>query len=232
MAGKLEAVTTRLSIKMTTTLERILDKYNIKIDRQYIVDIPNMGRDDMASLFCELGFNKGAEVGVERGYYSEVLLKANKDLSLYCIDPWMSGAYEPGIDAVDKEQIKFDERFEEAQALLSKYKGVNIVRKTSIEALDDFEDDSLDFVYIDANHDFPNFVNDLHGWKKKVRIGGIVSGHDYALFSYKKFNHVKRSLQAYARCYRMQPLFIVGAEEYKDGTVRDKYRSWFWVKDK
>ena len=110
---------------------------------------------------------------------------------------------------------------------------VLIIREGSAEALEYVADNSLDFVYIDANHDFPNFTFDIHNWSKKVREGGIISGHDYANFSYKKHNHVKRALDAYARCYRMQPLFIVGSKDYPDGKpteTRDKYRSWMWVK--
>ena len=98
----------------------------------------------------------------------------------------------------------------------------------SMDALKDFEDQSLDFVYIDANHDFLNFTMDLHYWMKKVKPRGIISGHDYAYFSYKKFNHVKRALIAYARCYRMIPVFAVMYD--RNGLKRDRYRSWFYVK--
>ena len=210
----------------------IVKKYNLNVGSQYIVEIPNMGRDDLAKLFAELNLNKGAEIGVRRGEYSKVLCKANPNLKLYSIDSWMLSDYEPleQITALNAPQEYFEGKYQETIRMLSSYKNCTIVRKSSMDALKDFEDESLDFVYIDANHDFVNFTNDLHYWLKKVRMGGIMSGHDYAYFSYKKFNHVKRALVPYARCYRMIPLFIVGAEEYKDGVTRDKYRSWFWVK--
>lgn len=213
------------------TYEYILEKYKIKVGGRYIIDIPNIGRDDMATLFAELKFNDGAEVGVELGLYSEVLLKANPELHLACIDPWEAEAYEPGVHAVDKEQGVFDARYDECRGRLIHY-NVDIIRTRSLDALDLFPDESLDFVYIDANHDFPNFTNDLHQWTKKVKIGGIVSGHDYAIFSYKKHNHVKRALDAYARSYRMIPFFVLGSMEYVEGQTRDKYRSWMWVRDK
>jgi len=215
------------------TYKYILDKYNIKIGNKYIVDIPNIGRDDMAVLFKELGFEFGAEIGVENGYYSKVLCEANPDLHLFCIDPWSAGAYEPeaAAHAVDTKQENYDKRYETAAELLKPYNAF-IIKKGSRKALKDFDDGELDFVYIDANHDFPNFVHDIHQWLKKVREGGIICGHDYANFSYKKHNHVKRALDAYARCYRMQPLFIIGDKNYKKGTIRDKYRSWMWVKRK
>lgn len=220
---------------MIDTFKYIVDKYKIHVGSNYIIDIPNIGRDDLAKLYEELGFTKGVEVGVELGLYSEVLLKANPKLKLSCVDPWSAGAYEPNIHAVDKEQIKYDERYKECIERLSPYfeeSRVEIIRQPSLGALKEFEDNSLDFVYIDANHDFVNFTNDIHNWVKKVKIGGIIAGHDYAIFSYKKHNHVKRALDAYSRCYRMIPFFVAGAMEYEEGKTRDKYRSWFWVKDK
>src|SRR3990167_4904804 len=192
---------------MVNTFQYILKKYNITVGNQYIVDIPNIGRDDMAKLFGELNFNEVAEIGVELGLYSEVLCKANPKLHLSCIDPWLASAYDPafGTHAVDTKQEKYDERYAECNKRLFPY-NCDIIRLPSLSALRMFPDESLDFVYIDANHDFPNFINDLHEWTKKVKIGGIVSGHDYAVYSYKKANHVKRALDAYARCYRMIPL--------------------------
>lgn len=70
------------------TLDYIIKKYNLRIGRQYVVAIPNMDRGDLAMLFAELKFNVGAEIGVERGLYSEILCKTNPGLHLYSIDPW------------------------------------------------------------------------------------------------------------------------------------------------
>src|SRR3990167_18165 len=190
------------------TYDYIIKKYGIHVGSQYVVNIPNMGRDNLAELFAELGFTKGVELGVDRGEYSEVLCKANPQAMIYSVDTWIPSAYEPNT-YVNEEQEYFDKNFNETRDRLSKYKNCTIVRKTSEDALKEFADNSLDFVYIDANHDFPNFVFDLHNWLKKIRPGGIISGHDYAVFSYSKFNHVKRVIDAYARCYRMIPLFII-----------------------
>ncbi|MDO8503811.1 MAG: class I SAM-dependent methyltransferase [bacterium] len=214
---------------MNNTYEYILKKYNIKVGKEFFVEIPNMGRDHLAKLFAELNFNVGAEIGVDKGGYSEVLCKANPGLHLYSIDPWSTSAYEPGMSGVDEKQEFFDNLYDVTVKRLAPY-NCTIVRKDSMSALKDFADNSLDFVYIDANHDFVNFTNDLHYWLKKVKVGGIMSGHDYCYFSYKKFNHVKRVVEVYTRCYRMRPYFVVGSFTCDKGLTRDKYRSWFWVK--
>ena len=216
------------------TYQYILKKYNINVGRQHIIEIPNMGRDDMAKLFEELGFNLGAEIGVARGSYSKVLCEANPKLKLYGVDPWEFVAYEsnihPASAGIHGTQEGFDGEHERAKRILAPY-NCTLIKKYSMDALDDFEDGSLDFVYIDANHDFPNFINDLHYWLKKVRIGGIMSGHDYSHFRFAKYNHVKRALDAYTRSYNMIPLFIIGAEKPQgEDIIRDRFRSWMWVK--
>ena len=209
------------------TFQYILDKYKIDVGRQYLIDIEQMkGSVDLSKLFAELGFTNGVEVGTDQGLFAEVLCKDNPNLHLTCVDPWSAGAYEPGASGVNEQQKYFEERYQETVQRLKPY-NVSIIRKTSVEALKDIPDHSLDFVYIDANHDFLNFITDLQGWMKKVRPGGIISGHDYAYYSYKKFNHVKRALIAYARCYRMIPVFAVSGVQ--DGLKRDRFRSWFYV---
>jgi len=100
-------------------------------------------------------------------------------------------------------------------------------RKLKIENIRALVGRGVDAIYLDQTG---TFINDLHQWLKKVRPGGIMSGHDYCYFSYAKFNHVKRVVEAYFRCYRMIPYFVVGAFTYDKEFVRDKYRSWFWVK--
>lgn len=218
------------------TYQYIIEKYKLNIGKNYILDIPDMGRDDMAELFEELKFKTGAEIGVDKGEYSEVLCKANPQAMIYGIDPYSRIAYEPNIVPHDAgiydTQEGFEDNYWKARKRLDNYLNYVLIRGYSMDAIKQFDDQSLDFVYIDANHDFPNFINDLHQWAKKVRMGGIVSGHDYANYSYRKFNHVKRALEAYARSYRMIPLFIVGSYTRRPGQTRDTFRSWFWVKDK
>lgn len=210
------------------TFDYIINKYKIKVGRQYIVEIPEMDSIELAKLFGELGFTNGVELGVDRGEYSKILTDESPNLKLHCVDPWMPEAYEPNT-YINEPPAYFNSCYEETKKRLQ---GSNctLVRKTSADALNDFADESLDFVYIDANHDFPNFTFDLHYWLKKIKKGGIMSGHDFAYFSYRKFNHVKRALIAYARCYRMIPLFVCAADIHNTKLKRDHFHSWFWIK--
>lgn len=218
---------------MVDTLKYILDKYKIEVGKQYFIDIPEIiGAEGLAHLFAELKFNLGVEIGTDQGEYAEVLMKTIPDLRLFCIDPWKAEAYEKGYQPESNEtQEYFDKRYEETVERLKPW-GLNgkiaLWRETSMEALRHVEDNSLDFVYIDGNHDFLNVTQDLHYWTKKVRSGGIVSGHDFVRYPSGKFNHVKKVVEAYTTSYHYLPVFLVTPTN--EGMKRDRFRSFFFVK--
>jgi len=211
------------------TLEYILKKYNITVGNQYVIEIPELkGSADLAKLFAELGFTKGAEIGTDQGIYAEYLYKTIPNLVLYCIDPWKAEAYDPGEQPESGEnQEFFDKRYEETKQRLKDY-DFQLIRTTSMDALKDFEDNSLDFVYIDGNHDFLNVIQDFQGWLKKVKPGGIISGHDFVRYPFRKYNHVQKAVTAYATSYHLLPIFSVSYVRH--GLRRDRFRSWFYVK--
>lgn len=72
------------------TLDFIPKKFDINFDDStpMPIEIPNFGRNQLAALFNELEFKIGAEIGVEKGTYSETLCKAIPGVKLYCIDAW------------------------------------------------------------------------------------------------------------------------------------------------
>lgn len=181
------------------------------------VRLTNFTRNDLAKLFYELGYMKGAEIGVERALYSEVLCKANPDLLLWMVDPLEP--YRGYREHVSKG--KMDGFYAECIERMRNF-DIRFIREYSLEAVKDFHNNDLDFVYIDANHDFQNTTNDIAEWSKKVRKGGIVAGHDYARNKKKDYKcHVKDVVQGWTYAYGIRPYYITS----------DKAPSWFWVKD-
>ena len=53
-----------------------------------------------------------------------------------------------------------------------------LMKLGSVEASKRFVSNSLDCVYIDANHDAEPFLADLDAWWPKVKSGGLFCGHD------------------------------------------------------
>ena len=132
-------------------------------------------RSELAQLFNKLGFKIGAEVGVFNGYYSETLCKTIPDLELYAIDAWEG--YKGYRD--HKYASSFNKAYESTVKLLKPFPKAHIVKKFSIDAVKDFSDGSLDFVYIDGNHEYKYVKEDIEIWAPKVHKGGIVAGHDW-----------------------------------------------------
>ena len=56
---------------------------------------------------------------------------------------------------------------------------INPIVGRSTDIANNYKDNSLDFVFIDAAHDFDNIKADIEAWFRKVKIGGYIGGHDY-----------------------------------------------------
>jgi len=217
------------------TLGYIIDKYKIIMGRHYPIEIPRMRRSDLAVLFDDLGFTTGVEIGVEQGFYSEILCKANPQLTLYSIDAWQP--YFGYHDYREQDREVMEARRQEALQRLSKY-NCKVIEKFSMDAVGDFEDGSLDFVFIDGNHELPWALDDIYWWNLKVRKGGIVAGHDYYKSTKGRHSkcHVWYAVNLYTQAKDIRPWFVAGLKgEAVDAPPptynRDRERSWFWVKD-
>ena len=205
---------------MGKTLDYILKKYKLDPEQKSPLTLPISRFKGLPRLFKELGFKAGAEIGVLQGKYSKVLCRAIPELKLYSIDAWRD--YRPYGDF--RGQEKFDVIYEEVKTRLAPY-NCEVIRKLSMDAVKDFEDESLDFVFIDANHAFEYVTEDIAGLSKKVRKGGIVSGHDF-FRSGGRMRHinVKDVVQAWTYSHKIKTWFVIGKKE-------DKYPSWMWVKE-
>ena len=163
-------------------------------------------RLNLVDFFNERKYRFGAEIGVWKGGFSSSILSRCAVDKMICVDPWNGVGMTSEFDG--------DEVYEEAKAALNAFGArVQIVRKTSIEAANDVDDGSLDFVYIDALHMYDEVKKDIEAWLPKVRSGGILAGHDYKK---KRMCGVKRAVDEFF------------GEENVSHTVRKLAPSW-WV---
>lgn len=136
-------------------------------------------RNEIPVLLNELGlFGRGAEVGVFRGEFAEVILQSWKGSQLILVDPWRN--LEDYLDSWNLSDKEAEDNYMISVDRLSRFSGrVRILRMRSEEAAAKIPDGFLDFVYIDANHSYTHSKKDLELWYPKVRSGGVFSGHDY-----------------------------------------------------
>lgn len=110
----------------------------------------------------------GCEVGVQKGLNSKSILKSLNISELHLVDSW-----DKSIDVNGPKYCKM---------VLDKFWNnpvqIKIKIGDSVSISRVFSDNSLDFVYIDACHEYKSALADINAWAPKVKTGGIVAGHD------------------------------------------------------
>jgi cephalosporin hydroxylase len=109
-------------------------------------------------IMYEIGSAAGESAEVFARYFSIV----------HCVDPW------PKPEPTDNVESSFDERAALAGNIV-KHKAL------SLKVAPTVADGSLDFVYIDGDHNYEAVVADMQAWLPKVRAGSFLGGHDYDL---------------------------------------------------
>lgn len=136
-------------------------------------------RDDFGLLLNKLELTgEAVEVGVQRGEFAHQLLAQWQGRRLHLVDPWRHlSDYSDIANGPDSEH---ETNLRHTRDRLASYEGrYQIHRALSSEAIDRFQDESLDFVYLDANHSLAAVRDDLRLWFPKVKPGGILAGHDF-----------------------------------------------------
>lgn len=197
---------TRKEISMLDLLKR----YGVDLKESSPIIVPKFKRKHLSKLFRDMGFKKGAEIGVAVGKYSEYLCKFNPGVELISVDPWSSYSEDP------RRIRKHEENYQESQKRLAPY-GATLMRMMSMDAVRDIPPESLDFVYIDGNHMFDFVMQDIIEWSKRVRPGGIVSGHDYYRF---RNAGVVEAVDVYTKMHKIRQWFLCD----------ERPASFFWVK--
>lgn len=110
---------------------------------------------------------------------SEVKAKGGK---MFCIDNFQGSP--------DSPQVKHVEGAKDILTRNLKRLGLNdvitILEGNSNDFVSQFEDESIDFMFIDADHRYSQFRKDIDNWFPKIKVGGIISGHDFDSLGYKE----------------------------------------------
>jgi len=137
-------------------------------------------RDELPLLLNSLDLvGVGVEVGSCQGEFADTILKNWNGQKLWLVDAWRH--FQTNI-----EDINNSDHNKQLEALIHCFikmypygSRVGIIRDLSVVGAKLFDDHSLDFVYIDAAHDYESVIQDLISWFPKVKKGGVLAGHDY-----------------------------------------------------
>lgn len=136
-------------------------------------------RDRLGIILNDKGLvNQGVEIGVKEGVFSEIILSHWKGNKLFLVDCY---EYQPNgyVDIANVSNEVHEQFYKNMLQRVSRFGDrAEIIKKYSHDAINDFDDQSLDFVYIDANHKYESVMQDMELWFPKVKQGGLLSGHD------------------------------------------------------
>lgn len=125
------------------------------------------------------------EVGVFKGDFAEDILRLCPNIDkLTLVDMWAPGTIGSGNQDGNDYEV-YDGEFL-YDVVVNKFKGnpkVDVVKSLSTVFLQSISDDSIDAIYIDADHSYEGCKNDLMLAQKKVKKGGWIMGHDFAITS-------------------------------------------------
>eukprot|EP01060_Flectonema_neradi_P024812 TRINITY_DN3368_c5_g1_i1.p1 TRINITY_DN3368_c5_g1~~TRINITY_DN3368_c5_g1_i1.p1 ORF type:complete len:276 (+),score=43.58 TRINITY_DN3368_c5_g1_i1:42-869(+) len=123
----------------------------------------------------------GAELGVQLGKFSQMILSNWPSCKSYMlVDVWDLSDNANYRDAANVGKEKQGVIYRKMLENLDPYKNQLIInRNFSHNASLSVPPNSLDFVYVDARHDYESVLEDMRDWWTKLRPGGILAGHDF-----------------------------------------------------
>ena len=130
----------------------------------YVVDKYSSG-----STFVEVGSWKGKS----SAYMAVEIANSNKQIDFYCVDTW-EGSTEHTYEQTQNLYYTFLHNMKDLKHLYTPLK------MPSVDAAQLFDDESLDFVFIDASHEYVDVVADIKAWYPKIKKGGMLAGDDYS----------------------------------------------------
>ena len=142
----------------------VVDGWLTQKEQQFLFDVSN-------------NYESVLEVGSYLGKSSLVLLQG-KAKKVVCVDNWKPYHHLEN----DTEELA-EGRYQEFLENVKDYRGngrLKIVRADSTEAAKQFEDDSIDVVFIDADHTEEGVRADIQAWLPKAKK--MICGHDYAYY--------------------------------------------------
>jgi hypothetical protein len=120
----------------------------------------------------------GSWMGRSAAFMCQCIRRSGKPIKFFCVDTWKGSPDEP--EHVDILARLGGDMFNFFQENMQRWRALYTpLQTTSVEAAKQFADGSLDFVFLDAGHDYESVRADILAWRPKIRKGGCLAGHDY-----------------------------------------------------
>lgn len=171
---------------------RLKDKIKSEIKNEYLIELRNWlekrkkdiptfefqskhiantkvlsDREELLKLLPKNGVI--AEIGVDKGEFSEKIMDITSPTKLHLIDNWNCERYHEGL--------KKDVEAKFGKEITSDKIEINFGLSTDVANA--FSDDYFDWIYIDTDHTYKTTLSELRLYAAKIKPGGIIAGHDF-----------------------------------------------------
>ncbi len=174
-----------------------------------MVDVAKNG-----SVFVELGTFKGASAA----HMCKSIYETKKDIRFFAID-WFKGSQEfehmtdkfpEGVNVDNLENWLYYHCLDNLKPAI-KLGLVNVIKMSAKDAVNMFDDESIDFCYHDASHEYEDLEVELPMWWNKIKPGGYFGGHDYGNWS---FVGVSRAVNKLAEQYDLHVTYRANEDSW------------------
>jgi hypothetical protein len=111
----------------------------------------------------------GIEIGVLDGETSRFFLSLNDDINLIGIEPFVPDSMEASLigseDKVNANVAPYKNRW-------------GLIKDFSYNVSERFQDNSVDFIFIDGDHNYDAVKQDFQLYNPKIKTGGLIFFHD------------------------------------------------------
>lgn len=134
----------------------------------------------------------GAEIGVDVGAHAQAMLQYYNFDMLFLIDPWPN-PYCRGYCEGRLSALGFQRRF-------------SMIQEKSLKAVLQFDDETLDFIYIDQEHDGASVAADMQAWWPKLKREGVFGYRNYT----KTITPLGSAIDAFVAANSLTPIVQTG----------------------
>lgn len=156
-------------------------------------------RFNSGSRFVEIGAWKG----MSAAYMAVEIINSEKDIKFDCIDIWEYSDIQNDI-----AEHKFKNLYNTFLTNIAPVKHIiNPVKGISWETAKLYDDETFDFIFIDAAHDYESVKRDIITWLPKLKKNGIIAGHDYTTSRgvFKAVNEIFTKINSTEGCWVILP---------------------------
>lgn len=144
------------------------DVYTEAVNKYKTIDSP---------VFVEIG----AYLGKSTAYMCYVIKNSgNSNFKFHTVDTFKGAPSDIAMVKLAEENGgTFRSLFEQNLRHCGLLNYVNIIESDSVKAASLFEDNSVDFLFIDGAHEEESVIADIKAWKPKMKKGSTIAGHDW-----------------------------------------------------